>query len=73
MKENPELITLAEAARLRGVSADSVRKLIRRGRVRSVSVYGRVLVYRDEVLAFERKSPGPAKGTKKGKATKKGK
>lgn len=64
-KETENLITIAEAARLRGVVADSIRKLIARGRLRSVTFYGRVLVYRDEILAFEKKSPGPQKRAKK--------
>ncbi len=72
-KEVGDLITQAEAARLRGVSRTAISELIERGRLRSVSIAGRLLVYRSEVLAFERKPGGPAKGTKKGKATKKGK
>ncbi len=66
-KEDPNLITVAEAAHLRGVARTTIRSLVSRGRLRSVNLYGRVLVYRDEVMNFEKKSPGPAKGTKKGK------
>ncbi len=65
MKENPELITIAEAARLRGVNADAVRKLIRRGRLPVVNLYGRILINRQDILAFEKQSPGPQKSAKK--------
>jgi excisionase family DNA binding protein len=70
-KKEEDLITVPEAAALRGVHVESIRSLVKRGRIRSVSKYGRRLLYREDVLAFEKKSPGPAKGTKKGKATKK--
>ncbi len=66
-KEDPDLITVAEAATIRGVMPNAIRKLIDRGRLRSVNIYGRVLVYRADVLAFERKPPGPQKSVKKGK------
>jgi excisionase family DNA binding protein len=54
-----DLISQAEAARLRGVSRAAIRDLIRRERLRSVSVGGRELVYRSEVEAFKREKPGP--------------
>ncbi len=72
-KEKRELITVAEAARIRGSTANAIRDLIRRGRLRSTNYYGRVLVYLDEVVKFEKRSPGPQKGAKKKSATKKGK
>jgi excisionase family DNA binding protein len=71
-KEVGDLITQAEAARLRGVSRTAIGKLIERGRLRSVAIAGRLLVYRSEVLAFERKPRESTKGTKKS-AKKKGK
>jgi excisionase family DNA binding protein len=54
-----DLISQAEAARIRGVSRAAIRDLIRRERLSSVSVGGRELVYRSEVEAFEKEKPGP--------------
>lgn len=54
-----DLISQAEAARIRGVSRAAIRDLIRRERLRSVSIGGRELVYRSEVEAFEKERPGP--------------
>jgi excisionase family DNA binding protein len=48
---NPQakLIGIVDVAQLIGVSADSVRRLIKRGQIRSVRVLGRVMVPRAEV------------------------
>jgi excisionase family DNA binding protein len=54
-----DLITLTEAAQLRGVSRAAIHELIQRGRLRSEKMFGRVLLYRSEVEAFERDKPGP--------------
>jgi excisionase family DNA binding protein len=54
-----DLISQAEAARIRAVSRAAICDLIRRERLRSVSVGGRELVYRSEVEAFEKDKPGP--------------
>lgn len=54
-----DLISQAEAARIRGVSRAAIRDLIRRERLRSITVGGRELVYRSEVEAFEKDKPGP--------------
>lgn len=54
-----DLITIAEAARLRGVSRSAISELVRRGRLRSTEMFGRVLVYRSEVESFQRQKPGP--------------
>jgi excisionase family DNA binding protein len=54
-----DLITQVEAARLRGVSLPSINELVRRGRLRSKEVFGKKLVYRSEVEAFEKEKPGP--------------
>ena len=56
-----DLITQTEAARLRGVSRAAIRALILRGRLQAVEMFGRNLVYRSEVLAFEKDKPGPRK------------
>jgi len=54
-----DLITIAEAARLRGVSRSAISELVRRGRLRSIEMFGRVLVYRSEVESFQKQKPGP--------------
>ena len=56
-----DLITITEAARLRGVSRAAMHELIQRGRLRSEKMFGRVLLYRSEVEAFEKVKPGPKK------------
>ena len=70
-KKDPEglngWITLAQAAELRGVSHESMRKLVHRGRLSSRVTLGRILVKRSEVLTFKKEKPGPRKGTKKKK------
>lgn len=53
------LITVPEAAKIRQVSDVAIYALIKRGRLRSIEKYGVILVYRDEVEAFERGKPGP--------------
>lgn len=54
-----DLISQAEAARIRGVSRAAILDLIRRGRLRSAMIGGRQLVYQSEVEAFEKVKPGP--------------
>lgn len=54
-----DLISQAEAGRIRGVSRAAIRDLIRRGRLRSFNLAGRELVYRSEVELFEKDKPGP--------------
>jgi predicted DNA-binding protein (UPF0251 family) len=52
-KEGPETyISQAEAARIREVSQQAIVNLIRRGRLRSVNIASRTLLYRTEVEAF---------------------
>lgn len=60
-EELADLITQTEAAELRGVTVSSISELVQRGRLRSVERFGKLLVYRSEVLAFERGKPGPKK------------
>ena len=52
------LITQADAAQLMGRSLNAVNNLVRRGRLRSERRFGRTLVYRADVLAFERDPRG---------------
>ena len=54
-----ELVTVTEAAKLRGVSRAAIHELVQRGRLRSERMFGRVLLYRNEVEAFEKDKPGP--------------
>jgi excisionase family DNA binding protein len=45
-------ISQAEAARIRGVSQQAIKNLIVRGRLRSLTIGGKILVLRSEVEAF---------------------
>lgn len=54
-----DLISQAEAARIRGVTRAAIRDLIRRQRLRSVKVGGRELVFRSDIESFEKEKPGP--------------
>jgi excisionase family DNA binding protein len=59
-----DLITISEAAEIRGASVSAISHLVRRGRLRSVERFGKTLVYRSDVENFEPDKPGP-KGVKK--------
>lgn len=61
--ELKDLISQAEAARIRGVTRAAIRDLIRRGRLVPVEVAGRSLVHKGEVECFEKRSPGPKAGS----------
>jgi excisionase family DNA binding protein len=56
-----DLMTVSEAAKVRGVTRQAIHALIERGRLRSVNMFGRVLLYRSELEAFEKEAPGPKK------------
>ena len=61
-----DLMTQADAAELRGVSRAAITDLVKRGRLNTVEMFGKRLVFRSEVVAFE-----PVhKGWPKGKARK---
>ncbi len=60
-----ELISIAEAARLRGVTHGAIRNLIDRGRLQSQEIAGRRVVRRGDVEAFN-----PEKGGRGRKASK---
>jgi excisionase family DNA binding protein len=60
-----DLITIREAAELRGVSVSAIGDLVRRGRLSSVEKFGRRLLSRREVESFE-----DARGWPKGKGRK---
>ena len=52
------LITQAEAARLRQCSRQAIAKLVRQRKLRTFLVAGRRLLSRDEVMSYEIKAPG---------------
>ena len=62
--EMGDLISQAEAARLRKVTRAAIQDLVRRGRIRSVNVGGRSLVYRSEIETYEKGEPGRPKSDK---------
>jgi len=58
-------ISIAEASRIRGVSRQAISKLVKQGRLSTISVAGRPLVNRKEVTDFERMPAGrPARTPK---------
>jgi excisionase family DNA binding protein len=64
-KDLLELITLDEAARLRGVTRPAISYLVSQGRIRSQKLFGRILVYRGEVLNYKPSKGGRPKGKSK--------
>lgn len=60
--EMSDFVTVTEAATMRGVSRAAIHELVQRGRLRSVKMFGRVLLYRSEVEAFEKEKPGRKTG-----------
>lgn len=57
-----DLMTQAEAAKARGVSRAAITDLVKRGRLRTVELFGKKLVYRSEVEGFEAEHKGWPKG-----------
>lgn len=53
-------ISQAEAAKLRGVSRQSIAGLVRKGRFKTLLIGGKTLLRRAEVEEFQPKPPGPA-------------
>jgi hypothetical protein len=53
MKNYDDLVTVTEAARLRGVSKARVKQWLAAGRLKRVEKYGRVLVSRREVMSLK--------------------
>ncbi len=51
---NEPLISQAKAAEMCGMTRAAIHDMVSRGRLRTVEVEGRDLVYRKEVEAFER-------------------
>ena len=64
-KETKDLITQAEAARLRGVTIAAIADLVRRDRLTVVEIAGRRFVRQSEVVNFQKLKPtGRPKKTK---------
>lgn len=53
-----DLITQAEAARLRRCSRQAIAKLVKQGKLRTFMVAGRKLLSKSEVMDYEVKPPG---------------
>jgi len=51
-------ISQAEAARIRGVSRQAISRLVQKGRLRTLSIGGHVLVSREDVKRFKPLDPG---------------
>ncbi len=60
-----DLISINEAARLRGVTHSAIQDLIRRDRLSVVEVAGRRLLKRGDVVSFKPAAPG-GRGRKAG-------
>lgn len=54
-----ELLSFTQAAQRRKVSRAAIADLVARGRLNSVDVGGRPMVYRSEVDGFVKERPGP--------------
>lgn len=61
-----DLITQADAARLRGVTRAAIGYLIAQGRIQTYERYGLRFVSRREVEQYEPLKPGPRPSEKKG-------
>ncbi len=57
-----DLITQVEAAQIRSVSRAAITDLVKRGRLRTVELFGKKLVLRSEVENFEPERKGWPKG-----------
>ena len=64
-----ELVTLDEAAKLRGVTRAAISYLVQKKRICSTTLFNRILVYRDEVLKYQ-PDRGGRPSTKKSKGKK---
>lgn len=61
-----DLISQAEAARLRGVSREAIYDLVARGRLEAIEIGGMKFVQRSEVLGFKERPAGrPAEKARK--------
>ena len=67
-----DLITQAEAARLRGVTRAAIAYLVAQGRLHTYERFGVTFVSRSEVEGFEPQKPGPRPSSAPHKGLKKG-
>jgi excisionase family DNA binding protein len=51
--DSDDMITQAEAARIRGVSEEAIRYLVKRGRFKIFKIGGKIFLSRKEVEAFK--------------------
>ena len=63
-----DLITQAEAAKLRDVTREAIYNLVSRGRLKTVEIGGQKFVRRSEVLDFEALPAGRPAGSARKKA-----
>jgi excisionase family DNA binding protein len=56
-----DLITQKEAAEIRGVSVQAINDLVRRGRLKTVTIAGRKCLSRSEVKKFKPRAAGRPK------------
>lgn len=54
-----ELISQADAARIRGVTHQAIVRLVQQGRFTTVRISGRVFLLRSEVESYKPRKPGP--------------
>jgi excisionase family DNA binding protein len=59
--DSSDWVSQAEAARLRGVTRQAIAKLVKKGRLKTFSVGGYVLVSRRDVMNYEPLQPGRPK------------
>jgi excisionase family DNA binding protein len=57
-------ISQADAARIRGISRQAIRKLVQNGRLKTLKVGGHTFVSRKEILQFSPKQRGRRKKQK---------
>jgi hypothetical protein len=67
-----DLITQAEAARIRGVTRAAIAYLIAQGRLRTYERFGVTFVSKREVEEYEPQKPGPRPSASSKKGSKKG-
>lgn len=63
-----DLITQAEAAKLRGITREAIYNLVARGRLQTVEIGGQKFVRRSEVINFEPLPAGRPPDSKRKKA-----
>lgn len=57
--EVKNIISQKQAALLRGTSQAAISELVKRGRLKTVTIGGHEFLLKSEVLRFENQKPGP--------------